>query len=361
LGERMSRGALAAILIAVIVAAAIVLVAYRGGGRPSAASETAAKTSTVAASSTTVMGQNAANLPVVRVGTLRGGVSSMDVILALKLDKKYGFRLEPHYFTSTLDLANALSKGDIDIAIIPAEFVAKLREHGANITILAVDFYQNQAIVVRKDVNTTSIEQLRGARVGVFEPTGTYAMFLAYMRSIYHIDPQSYFNLVNAPPPQLVQAFARGDVDAVVIWEPFVSKLVGEFDGRILISYKRLWSMWDGHVGDNGVMIVYAANAKWAWNHPRLVEKLLKARSAAAREWNSNETLATSILEKNYGLNAGAARLCWKRLKMEESEKLTEIMVKNILAVWELAREGGYITKSPEELAKGGAFWAGQH
>jgi NitT/TauT family transport system substrate-binding protein len=350
----VSRAALT-LIVAVIVAAAAVaaLVAYRGkGGTTTTTASSTASVSTAAA--------GGGSLPVVRIGTLRGGVSSMDVILALKLDERYGFRLEPHYFTSTLDLANALKKGDIDVAIIPAEFVAKLREKGVNVTILAVDFYQNQAVVVRDGVNATGIEQLRGARVGVFKPTGTYAMFVAYMRSIYGIEPEEYFRLVNAPPPQLVQAFARGDVDAVVIWEPFVSKLVGELGGRILVSYRQLWSMWKGHAGRNGVMIVYAANAKWAWGHPGLVEKLLKARSAAAREWNSNETLAVSILEKNYGLKAGAARLCWERLKMEESEGLTEGMVKNILAVWELAREGGYISTSPDVLAKGGAFWAGQ-
>ena len=305
--------ALTAAIIAAVVAAALVYTLHKGGGAtPAAASPS--KTASAATAGTAAEG-----LPVVRVGTLRGGVSSMDAILALKLDERYGFRLEPHYFTRTLDLANALLKGDIDVAIIPAEFVAKLRGRGSNITILAVDFYQNQAVVVRRGVNATSIEQLRGARVGVFQPTGTYAMFLAYMKSIYHIDPESYFELVKQlPPPQLVQAFARGDVDAVVIWEPFVSKLVGELGGRILVSYRQLWRMWKGHVGGNGVMIVYAANARWAWSHPGLVEKLLKARSLAAREWNSNETLALNILERDYGLKPGAAKLCWERLKMEE-------------------------------------------
>ena len=330
----------AAIVVAVVAAAAAALLAHRQGGGGTTQPEA---------------------VPVIRIGTLRGGVSSMDVILAEHLDERYGFRLEPHYFTSTLDLANALSKGDIDVAIIPAEFVAKLREKGSNITILAVDFYQNQAVVVRGGVNATSIRDLKGMKVGVFKPTGTFAMFRAYMKSIYNIDVERFFKLVNAPPPQLVQAFGRGDVDAVVIWEPFVSKLVAEAGGRILVSYKQLWSMWKGHVGSNGVMIAYAAHAGWAWSHPSLVEKLLKARAQAAHDWNTNESLALGILEKSYELSEGAAKLCWKRLRMEESVGLTRGMVENILAVWELAREGGYISSSPEKLAAGGAFWAGQH
>lgn len=324
-----------------------------GGAAAKASRGTSSSPSSVSATSS---GAAAAQRPVVRIGTLRGGVSSLDVMLAEHLDRANGFVIKPLFFTTTLDLANAIAHGDIDVAIIPAEFVAKLREHGANVTIIAVDFYQNQAIVVRGGENITSIEQLRGKRVAVFKPTGTYAMFRAYMEALYGIDPGKDFVLVNAPPPQIVQAFARGDVDAAVIWEPFVSKLVASYGGKILVSYRELWQRWRGHVGENGVMIVYAARAAWAGRHPGLVEKLLTARSEAAKLWNSNETLAEKILEKNYGLGPEAAKLCWKRVRMETTVSLNKQLVENILAVWELAREGGYISSSPESLAKG-AFW----
>ena len=316
---------------------------------------TSATTQMAATSTTTQQAQS-----VVKIGTLRGGVSSLDVILAKHLDSANGFRIKPLFFTTTLDLANAIAHGDIDVAIIPAEFVAKLREHGSNVVIIAVDFYQNQAIVVQGKENITSIEQLRGKKVAAFKPTGTFAMLLAYMKAIYGVDAQQFFNIVPAPPPQIVQAFARGDVDAAVIWEPFVSKLVADYGGKILVTYQELWSKWSSHVGVNGVMIVYAARAKWAQEHPGLVEKLLTARSTAAKLWDDNETLAEKILEKNYGLSPEAAKLCWKRLRMETAKTLDEQLVKNILAVWELAREGGYISSSPESLAKD-AFWqAGQ-
>ena len=297
-------------------------------------------------------------LPVVRVGTLRGGVSSLDVMLAEHLDSRHGIRVEPHYFTTTLDLANALAHGDIDVAIIPAEFVAKLRASGVNVTILAVDFYQNQAIVVQGGSGIRSPRDLVGKRVAVFKPTGTYAMFRAYMRILYGIDVERDLELVNAPPPQIVQAFARHEVDAAVIWEPFVSKLVAEYGGRILASYRDLWGNWTGHVGPNGVMIVYAARTAWARGHPGLVSKLLAARSDAARLWDEDESLAARILEGSYGLSGGAARLCWERLKMEQAAGLDRAMIENILAVWRLAWEGGYINVEPEAIAQG-AFWQG--
>ncbi len=295
---------------------------------------------------------------VVRIGTLRGGISSLDVISMLRLDEKYGFRLEVVLFSKTLDLANALARGDIDVAVIPAEFVAKLREQGSDIVIVAVDFYQNQAVVARSGVDAGSIEGLYGRRLGVFKPTGTYAMFKAYMKSLYGADPEEVFKLADMPPPQLVEAFQRGDVDAVVIWEPFVSKLVKEYGGYIVVDYSTLWRKWGGP-GASGVMIVYAARSEWAYNNQELVEKLQKARAEAAREWNNNRELAIRVLEEDYGLDREAAGYCWERVRMEETEKLTKSLVENILAVWRLARQGGYITGDPESLARGAFYEAG--
>ncbi len=338
-------------LLAAAAAAAALLLAvyalYLSGSSP-------ATQETKATSASPTQG-SATPPPVVRIGTLRGGVSSLDVIEKLGLDARHGFRLEKVLFTKTLDLASALSRGDIDVAVIPAEFVAKLREKGSDIVIIAVDFYQNQAVVARKDVDAKSIEDLKGRRLGVFKPTGTYAMFKAYMSTVYGLNAEEAFKLASMPPPQLVEAFKKGDVDAVVIWEPFVSKLVAEYGGHIVVSYSDLWRKWSGHVGDNGVMIVYAARGDWARSHPGLVERLQAARAEAAEAWNRDKGLAADVL-KDYGLSTGAAELCWKRVRMETEKGLTRSLVENILAVWRLARQGGYIAGDPERLAEG-AFW----
>jgi len=302
------------------------------------------------------LGPGSGSAKAVRIGTLHGGISTLDVIDKLGLDKKHGLDMKVKYFTKTLDLANALARGDIDVAVIPAEFVAKLREQGGDVVIIAVDFYQNQAVVARPGAGLKGVEDLEGRRVGVFKPTGTYAMFKAYMKAVYGINVEKDLELVDAPPLQLVQAFERGDVDAVVLWEPLVSKLVADMGGEILVAYRDLWEMWSGSVGDNGVMIVYAARGSWARENPSLVEKLQTVRAEAAQKWNQDKALAVSILSEGYGLSEGAAELCWSRVKMNEAKALTPGMVENIVSVWRLAREGGYISSDPETLAKG-AFW----
>ncbi|RUM47452.1 MAG: hypothetical protein DSY37_02400 [Hyperthermus sp.] len=295
---------------------------------------------------------------IVRIGTLRGGVSTLDVILEEKLDAKNGFTIKPLYFTRTLDLANALEKGDLDVAIIPVEFVAKLREKGLDIIIIAVDFPQNQAIIASNKSSIKSLSDLRKARIGAFKPTGTYAMFTAYMKTLEGFNPDP--STVNMPPPQLLQALARGDVDAIVVWEPLASKAVAEMGGRIIATYGELWRQWSrGKWGDNGAMIAYAARGEWARKHPDLIARLQEARATAAKQWNNNPQLAEKILIEKYGLTPKAAELCRKRLRMVEEKWVTREMAENIKAVWTLAKQGGYIKTSPEELARE-AFWHGQ-
>ncbi len=291
------------------------------------------------------------------VGTLRGGVSSIDIVERLGLGEKYGVHVKVVRFQSTLDLANAFSRGDVDVAIIPAEFVARLRERGVDAVIAAVDFYQNQAIVARKELSSAGLESLFGKRLGVFKPTGTYAMFRAYIKLLYGADVEKTFTIVNLPPMQLVEAFSRGDVDAVVVWEPLVSLLVAEHGGHIVTSFQDLWSKAMG--SGSPVMVVYAVRKEWAEANSKLLEALLRARSEAAHLWNTNLSLAKQILADLYGVAGRAAELCWKRLRMVETVWVTRDQAESVIGVWKLAKLGGYISTDPEELARGAFLSAG--
>ncbi len=286
----------------------------------------------------------------VRVGTLRGGVSSLDVIEYLHLDKETSIRVKVIRFTATLDIANAIARGDIDVAVIPVEFVAKLWERGYKVGVIAVDFYQNQAVIARGNVNAKTLEDLEGMRIGVFTPTGTYAMFRAYTRIIYHKEPLEMFKIVNLPPTQLVEAFARGDIDAAVVWEPIASMLVADYGGKIVVTFQQLWRRVLGKTTLKPVMIVYAARLDWARKHEHELKTLLELRSRAAHLWNTNRSLALRILEEYYHLTPRAAQLCWSRLHLVEAVNLNKPLEESMRMVWNLAWRGGYLPYNPSRI-----------
>ncbi len=275
----------------------------------------------------------------IKIGTLQGGVSTLDVIQMV--DKKGLVSVK--YFDKTLNLAQALERGDIDVAVIPAEMVAKLDQMGGKVRIVAVDMFQNQAIVVHRDSGIETLEDLIGKRVGVFTPTGTYAMFKTYM-TLKQI-PLDGMILVDKPPAQLVQAFQNGEIDAVVIWEPFVSKLLCS-GGKVLESFS---SLGQDLTGRKPVMIVYAASSKAVEEKRSALRELIKLRIEAAKFWRSNKDKVVEILTKKYDLTEEEASSVYNRVDIWDGD-LTKDLEENIMTVWKLAWRGGYLKKDPSDL-----------
>ncbi len=275
----------------------------------------------------------------IRVGTLQGGVSTLDVVPMVD-DRKL---VSVKYFDKTLNLAQALEKGDIDVAVIPAEIVAKLDQMGGEVRIVAVDMFQNQAIVVHQESGIEELKDLVGRKVGVFTPTGTYAMFRTYM-TLRRI-PLDGMVLVDKPPAQLVQAFQSGEVDAIVIWEPFVSKLLCS-GGRVLESFS---SLGQNLTGRKPVMIVYAASNKAVREKRSALRELIKLRIEAAKFWANNRNKVVEILTKKYDLTEEEANSVYNRVDIWRGG-LTKDLEENIMTVWKLAWRGGYLKKDPSNL-----------
>ena len=275
-------------------------------------------------------------------GTLLGGISTLDVIEYKKsyFENKYGVEIEIRKFEKTLDIATALSKGEIDIAVIPAEFVAKIWEKGDKAYIIAVDMLQNQAIISKKRI---SIQNLTKLRIGVFKPTGTFAMFRSYMRLIYGINVDK-LNLIDSPPPILIKGFEKCEIDVIVIWEPYVSKLLAK-GYYVIETYESLWKKL--YPNYYPVMIVYAARNDL---NPDLVKVTKDMRIEAAKIWNSNKTLIVMILKKYYRLNDKEIEILYKRVRIID-KPLDNKFVESIRKVWELAWKGGYLSQKPEYQA----------
>ncbi len=286
----------------------------------------------------------------VRAATLQGGISTLDIIEDQKLMEKHGYNLEVLRLQKTPNILQALVKNDTDLAVIPAEMAARLIQDGENITIVAVDMLQNQAILVRGDSTIQSPEDLKGKLVGAVVASGTYKVFKAYMKTVYNITvvegekPQDgVITVLNVPPGSILDALKQGDVDAVVIWEPFVSLGVSE-GMRILVSYSDLWRQ----AGLNGdpVMLVWVARADFALKHPDALKAFLAARNEAARMWISNETLVLRVLSSLYNLPEDAGRIMYERTAIVTGN-LTDTLVRSIRSEWWLAWQGGYLASDP--------------
>lgn len=268
--------------------------------------------------------------------TIQGGISTLDL-----MEGKAGW-LKVMRFDKPLDVAQALSKGEVDVAVITSEMYAKFALHSKKeLKIIAAEMMQNQAVIGVKD-----LKELRGKRVGATTASGTFAMFQAYSKLAGVKD----YAVIDMPPPQLISALDRGDVDAVVAWEPIASKLLVKGYDHVDFT-----DLADRYVGKQPVMLVWVATEDFL-NRPDDVRAFLKLRDQAADNW---EEEAPGIFKRIYGLSDSEVEIMMKRVTVWKGD-LTSAE-EGIVEAWELARKGGYLKVNEVALRAlaSKAFWKG--
>ncbi|MCE4614396.1 MAG: ABC transporter substrate-binding protein [Desulfurococcales archaeon] len=297
---------------------------------------------------TSLGGVNKQN-PTVTVATIQFGISTLDLIQSGTV-KPSGINVKVMRIQLAPDVATALLKGDAQVAILPVDVAAKLFETGKNITVIAVDMYQNQAILVPVNSTFKDPTNLKGRTIASPIASGTFAMFKSYMKAIYNItvlnpgQTGGGINVVNTPPAQTLDAVMKGDADAAVVWEPIVSQALATGKFRVLASYMDLWSKLG--YNDKPVMVVWVARGDWVKNHPDQVEELLEAREAAALLWVNNRNATISSLERIYGLDSRVLNILYNRTQICTEERVTTPLLDSIKQVLNLAVNGGYIETS---------------
>ncbi len=162
------------------------------------------------------------------LGTYEGYLSSL-VWIAEKQGyfAKQGLRVDIKVSGSGLAAVKDLLAGEVDIATA-ADFVAAdsaLRQSPVRII---SSLCQADAIrlVARKDHGITQISDLRNKRVGVLN--GTVGEFFLDLMLVVQNIPSDEVRKLNLSPLDQVKAILKGEVDAVVLWDPFVSSICNE-------------------------------------------------------------------------------------------------------------------------------------
>jgi NitT/TauT family transport system substrate-binding protein len=70
--------------------------------------------------------------------------------------------------------------------------------------------------------NITSMDQLKGKRVGVARGTGSETFWLSVVSKL-NLNPADY-TIVNVEAPEMVAALERGNIDAFAVWEPWPTR-----------------------------------------------------------------------------------------------------------------------------------------
>jgi NitT/TauT family transport system substrate-binding protein len=184
---------------------------------------------------------------------------------------------------------DAVLTGQADIgtvADIPIMFAGMNDQH---ISVIATIFKteKDHGIVGRRDRGIENPVNLKGKRIGVTLSTSGHFALDAFLNR-QRLSPGDV-EMRNYPPEELSHALARGDVDAVATWEPYLATMRGELGNNSITFfgqdiYESLYSI--------------AGMREYVTTHPETVKKLLRALTAGAQYCSEHPNAAHQLADK---------------------------------------------------------------
>src|SRR5207247_2979643 len=119
---------------------------------------------------------------------------------------------------------------------------AKAFEDGMPVKVTGVATAVLGAIVARKGAGLTKVEDLKGKKVAAVVGTSTFFDIRALTLKAYGFDIQKDTQIVTATaPPDMVTLLGKGDVDAIIAWQPITDAVVFRGEGVYLAKQIDLW------------------------------------------------------------------------------------------------------------------------
>ena len=148
-------------------------------------------------------------------------------------------------------------------------------------------------VIVPADSGIESVTDLEGRRVSSPTLSGVIHVATRYWAQQEGIDPDSIEG-VQVPPPNTVEQFNAGQVDAAEALEPFAGALVGQGNVSIGDPFAA--------IGLPLATNFWVANGEWAANNPDVIEAYKLSLEQAQAFVESNDAEARAVLQGYTGM-----------------------------------------------------------
>jgi ABC-type nitrate/sulfonate/bicarbonate transport system substrate-binding protein len=255
----------------------------------------------------------AQQLPAFELGLPEDGITGLvgQYVIEKQIDKKHGFVLKPRW-AGLVEVERILALGKIPTGLTTPEASLRANLQGIPLQIVMVTFMAHQQILVRKESPYQAIQDLRGKPIALTgELSGLYNMFDFIMKS-QGVDIEREFRLRKLAAPVIVAALEKGDVEAGIIWEAHVSRLLATGKYRVLA---KLGDEMTRILNTRVKVIGYiGALEPWIQANPDLVAKLRAAWLEAIRRTRDDEGYFRQNAKKFFGLEKPEeVSLGWRR------------------------------------------------
>ncbi|MBK1700484.1 ABC transporter substrate-binding protein [Thiococcus pfennigii] len=244
----------------------------------------------------------------IKVGFVEVGISGLmvELIKESALYQNSAVRVSFTAFNSPIALNNALVAGQIDVALATgANTVAKMRETSHDVKYFFPNVLNSVSLLTEKTSGLSSIEDLEGKKIGWYglQTSGGTGLFLILKDMGY--SPLEDFSFIEAKPPTLPPMLTRGDVDAIIVFEPFVSRLLST--GRYNEVIGPFWKVWREKYDVPLELSGFAAYDQWLTEHTHEARQLVSMWIESVRIFKSNPEEALELNSRFTGIDTEEA------------------------------------------------------
>jgi len=248
---------------------------------------------------------------VLTIGYVKVGHLSSMLLLEEEL-KQFNIEVKRAEFVRYADARTALLSGSVDVSAVgPGDLAIVAAQGSKNLIGLSGVASSAKYLVVRKGVKIDNWSDLAGKKIAI--APGSAVWFQWAMTLIEKNIPYTTFSPVNVQGggTAFIQAMKRGDIDAMVLWEPFESQAVAEGDAYFA---KNLEYSQSRAVGAELGML--AASGEAMKTKKELVERFLWAYFKIEEQLANNNALFAETYAKYTGLPLSVTTESTKIIKL---------------------------------------------
>lgn len=277
------------------------------------------------------------------------GSSSMglmaSVIKGEGLDAKHGLNLQVREFSPD-QAEQALMTGQVDAGFFGIVSLAKVRAEGRDLVFLAPLQTNHGAVIVPKDSPAKSLRDLKGHKVATLDPVSGLYTTMQVLAGELGMSWEHDFHILSGPPPALVAFIEKGQVDAIVHFEPNTSKLLASGKYRDVMDLSKAW---EERTGEPLFMLGLAAKGSWVEDNPEAARRLTATIQEATKLMSTDEELVGKYLGK-FDLDPKVVDIAKTRMSEIYISETPEQSADNARLILERAKELGIITKVPDPI-----------
>jgi NitT/TauT family transport system substrate-binding protein len=241
-------------------------------------------------------------------------------------------------YSSGAAAVDGMVSGEVDIATATEFVLVNQVFAGNNVsTIASIDKFEQIYLISRIDRGIRSVSDLKGKKIGLPLKTNTEFILGRYL-NLNGMEMQDVM-VSDIKAQHMAGTLANGTVDAVVVWQPYVSAIRDQMENDILI--------WPAQSGQ-AVYCNALTTGRWLSGHSPSIKRFLDALARAESDVTGDPAAAKDIMEKRLGYERAYIDAIWPEHHYSLSLDQSLVTAMEDEARWKMENHLTDITTMPD-------------